>query len=54
MELSLRGAKRLLRVARTLADMEEKDEIGEENLLEASLYKGINRKYWSALPEGTK
>lgn len=44
--ISLRGAHRMLRVARTIADQEESEPIREEHLLEASAYKGINRKYW--------
>lgn len=52
LELSVRGAKRLLRVARTFADLEEKERIREEHLFEASLYKGIGRKYWNSIPEG--
>lgn len=44
--LSLRGAHRMLRVARTIADREESRAIKEEHLLEASAYKGINHKYW--------
>ncbi len=44
--MSLRGAQRMLRVARTIADMEGVDRIREEHLLQASIYKIINRKYW--------
>ena len=52
LELSARGAKRLLRVARTLADLAEREQIQEEDLFEASIYKGISRKYWNSIPEG--
>ena len=52
LELSARGAKRLLRVARTLADLAGQEKIGEEHLFEASMYKGINQKYWNTIPEG--
>ena len=52
LELSARGAKRLLRVARTLADLAEQEQIREEDLFEASLYKGISRKYWNPVPDG--
>lgn len=45
-DVSLRGAHRMLRVARTIADMEESGPIREEHLLEASMYKVINHKYW--------
>lgn len=44
--LSARGAERMLRVARTLADIEQSGEIRETHLLQASVYKSINRKYW--------
>lgn len=44
--LSARGADRLLRVARTLADLEQCGDIQEAHLLQASVYKSINRKYW--------
>lgn len=44
--VSLRGAHRMLRVARTIADMEESEEVREEHLLEASAYKMANHKYW--------
>lgn len=44
--VSVRGAQRMLRVARTLADMAGHDDIGEEELLEASAYKVISNKYW--------
>lgn len=44
--VSMRGRQRLLRVARTLADMEAKEEITEEHLLLASAYKMISKKYW--------
>ena len=54
LELSARGAKRLLRVARTLADLSERERIQEEDLFEASMYKGISRKYWNSIPEGTQ
>ena len=44
--LSARGAERMLRVARTLADLDQSEEIHEAHLLQASIYKSINRKYW--------
>lgn len=47
--ISLRGAHRMLRVARTIADMEESEVVREEHLLEASAYKVINHKYWGEL-----
>lgn len=50
--VSLRGAHRMLRVARTIADMEESEEVREEHLLEASVYKMANHKYWGNGSEG--
>lgn len=47
-EVSARGVQRLLRVARTLADMKEQDMIGEKELLEASAYKVVSQKYWGS------
>lgn len=46
--VSPRGVQRLLRVARTLADMKEKERIGEGELLEASAYKVVSHKYWTS------
>ena len=45
-EISARGVQRILRVARTLADMEESDRIQESHVLQASAYKMISSKYW--------
>lgn len=56
-EVSARGVQRLLRVARTLADMKEQDMIGEKELLEASAYKVVSHKYWgnaNAYDEGVE
>ena len=44
--VSVRGAQRMLRVARTAADMEGSEKIQEKHLLQASTYKVINNKYW--------
>ncbi len=46
-QLSMRGVARLRRVARTIADMKGSQDIKEEHLLQASLYKVVNKeKYW--------
>lgn len=45
--LSARAVERMIRVARTIADMDQSDAINENHLLEASLYKMINKKYWN-------
>lgn len=53
--MSVRGAGRMLRVARTIADMEGCDQISESHLLHASLYKVINQKYWGGgQPDATE
>lgn len=47
-DLSFRGSQRMLRVARTVADMQESERITEEHLLQASEYKVISTKYWGS------
>lgn len=44
--LSMRGVYRMLRVARTVADMEESERIREEHLFQAAAYKVAGNKYW--------
>lgn len=46
--LTVRGMQRMLRVARTLADMREQEGISERELLEASAYKMVSHKYWGS------
>ncbi len=43
--LSARAYHRLLKVARTIADLEDRDEIGAEQLLEAACYRPV-QDYW--------
>lgn len=38
--LTGRGISRLCRVARTIADIQEREVVGREHLLEASMYQG--------------
>lgn len=45
MHLSARGYHRILKVARTLADLEGCGEIGEEHLAEAICYRQVDTKY---------
>lgn len=45
MDLSARGYHRVLKVARTIADLEDSENIAENHLTEAIFYRGLEGKY---------
>lgn len=45
MHLSARGFFRILKVARTIADLDERETIGKQHVLEALSYKNLQRNY---------
>ena len=45
-ELTARGYYRIIRVARTIADMEGAEQIGRSHIQESLLFRSLDRKVW--------
>lgn len=52
MDFSTRACQRILKVARTIADVEGYDDIQEAHISEAVCYRSMDRKYWNNGGEG--
>ena len=47
MNLSARAYTRILKVARTIADLEGREMIAHEHLCESISYRSLEEKYWN-------
>ncbi len=48
LQLSMRAATRVLKLSRTLADMEQAERISSSHIAEALSYRGAGEKYWKS------
>ena len=51
MDLSARAYHKIIKVARTIADIDDSEKITEEHISEAICYRMTDGKYWSRQAE---